>query len=316
MTKPPVSIEIPDSNAESISISFSKEDFNQFFESLLSSPREQSETKFLGFDITLDDLRVIVEKMLMHVKVQNNLLKHNFTGQIFFSDGSDITEYSLDSFFGRSFDGMPKPIRFSASLKIIVGFNRDHGKLSYEQQNINFTLTSGALGSSCIRIRSTDFSWPQSIFLIYDKSIEELNRKINPTKIASTSKFLIFSPIFLKEDADHPFEHLVRNSKKKIESMKGLLTLSIFIFILAMYASLLVITFENSGSYLFNPEIQAFEPHVIDETELDNWESIAEKYRLSRELNRTGQFNFEGSRSYKLFLLRTSPLGFLYHLLL
>lgn len=310
MTKPPVSIELSSNDTDNFSISLSKEGFSHLFESLLSSPREQSEAKFLGFDITLDDMKVIVEKILMHVRTQNNLLNFNFTGQIFFSDGSDIAAYSLDSFFGTSLDGMPKPIRFSVTLKLIVGFNRQAGKLSYEQQNVCLTVNSGSIGASHISVRSTDFSWPQSIFLLYSKCIEELNRKVNPKQITSTNKLLLLAPAFLKDQQDHPFEYLVRNAKNKINSMRGILAASLLFSAFLMYFTVLVIEIERSSSYLFNPETRAFELHTITEAEVSDWEGIAERYRLSRELYRTGQFSFKEEKSHFRRVLETMVANF------
>ena len=291
MAKTPVSIEMSGIDQNNLSVSLSKEEFGRFFESLLSSPREQSETQFLGFDITLADTKNIIEKILAHVKVQNNLLRHDFTGQIYFSDGSSLTEFSMDNFYGRRMDGLTKPVRFILTIKLIIGFNRSDEKINFEQQVVTIDLGSGPMGVSTIRIRSTDFSWPQGIFLLYKRCLDEHNLTVNPKGITSGNRFLFLSGLFLDVSRDNPYRAIYRNASVKIATYRSL-TLALFgmtafcIFL----ASLVMTSAGTRNAHIFNPENTEFELHTMAPSDIQEWERFSELYFLSNILARTGQF--------------------------
>ena len=82
MPSNPLTISANDSGR--LSMEFTTETFSDFVFSLLATPRQERQVYAGGFDLTLDKLRNVVDKIAHKAKTDHDILHSDFVSEIIF----------------------------------------------------------------------------------------------------------------------------------------------------------------------------------------------------------------------------------------
>lgn len=176
MAKLPIIIAPDDETGNSLTVSFTKQDFSQFVFNLFVTPRDERRTFYLGFDAYKDDLQNLIGKLDHHINTHHELLNRSLTIDLRLVDGVDLTYSSSEQFFNIDDPRSESVKSISVTATYVIAFFRD-GKKNFERQIVDFNMYSGAIGKVVISIRSTDVSWPNGIFALLEREISDLSKR-------------------------------------------------------------------------------------------------------------------------------------------
>lgn len=151
-------------------VTFSQEQFSEFFTSLTSSPREETIRKTTGFDANKDKIQHLLERIEYQVGTQSNLAKSDYNFSCTLADKHEYYWSSKASFFGTHEIFQSHVESFTVTMTFMVGFNRE-GSNNVERQVISIEFNTVPTGYIKIKILSTEITWPPSIFQLIEREI-------------------------------------------------------------------------------------------------------------------------------------------------
>ena len=193
MAKNPITITTGDQGNDNLVVNFSREQFSDFVFSLTASPREERKVIFSGFDVTLDDLKVLVDKLNYQIRTQNDMLNCSMTGIARFAKNTEVVCNTYESFFHVEDLHSETPTSITVAISYVIGFTRLGNQKSYEKQIVQFTFFSGRQGGVEIVIRSSDLTWPVSIFSTIEAEVDAISIRTVGKQNLANSRLLFFA---------------------------------------------------------------------------------------------------------------------------
>lgn len=184
------------SGADRLTLEFERASFSEFVFSLLATPRRESRTLEVGFDVTLGKIRTLIEKLAHKIKTDHDVHHDDFLAEVFFDDGSRISFASYDQLFSSHDyrDGQVEKIQFSIS--VLIPFNRLNGDKSLEKQTILVSFEAGSVGRVVSEISSTEISWPGGYFLLIEQHCRQMSAQVKRAPGGKWARFVPFHRFF------------------------------------------------------------------------------------------------------------------------
>ncbi|WP_299082675.1 hypothetical protein [uncultured Ruegeria sp.] len=261
---------------ENLVVQFSKQDFSDFILSLVKTPQEHEKELEVGFDIGITDLRNLVDKLLYQVKTQNDVLNSDLTANIEYSDGRKVFYNSYEQLF-QTHDYRREDVRrISMTISLLIGFNRGEDKKSFEKQTVALTFLAGEFGSAEISIRSTELTWPNTVFSLLESEVLDISEATGGLpSINAQSKYLPLSKMLAKSKS--------KDSKALIDP-EGLILVLIFSFSFLVLPAL-----STDGLAVFDEEQGKIVSISLEEVlENSNWREAVQDLIATKELEKAG----------------------------
>ena len=189
---------------DKVVITLTRKQFSDFVFTHVQTPSEELRTVDMGFDLTKDKLKHIVDKLNYYIDKNNRLLNKEFSATVYVKEGQLIKRNSYDDFF--NVDGFASGFveTVSVTLSYLIDFNSGYESSQPEKQVIvlRFICIENKDSSVWTEIRTTEFTWPAPIFQLIEKELDELSAELQeknpissspfflPVKIISTSKYI------------------------------------------------------------------------------------------------------------------------------
>lgn len=196
MAKNQIVVRPDGSDTDGLIVAFGKREFSDFIFSLLSTPREERKRILEGFDFIKADVKILVDKITQQIQSHNDLLNSEVVVETIYSDGSEVVCNSYEQFFNVDDLRLQPVVEVQVTLSYVVGFTRMSEQKSYEKQIVSILIKAGKIGEFQINIRSTDVSWPSSIFLLIEKEIKSISNRTVNSPLWIRSKWFIFANFF------------------------------------------------------------------------------------------------------------------------
>lgn len=282
MPNNPLTINPLDENK--FSLEFSKESFTEFFFSLLATPRQERRIYRTGFDLRIDDTKLVLEKIAHKIQTDHDILHNEFTADVLFNDETRLTFNSTEQFFTTSDVRNDEIKQLSITLSVVIPFNRSKDEKSFEKQTIFLLVKAGQIGTVEVDIRSTEISWAAGYFNIVDEHFQKLTRAIHSHRSTALDKLFFLYPMFLSDFIDDAVVeelYLYSSRVNNILSRFLLGTISIFMVFLILLFD------QTSEATVYNPEISKIEKTdialLISEV---GWENAASMVRNTQTLSK------------------------------
>ncbi|MCV3764217.1 hypothetical protein [Rhizobium sp. TRM95796] len=177
-------------NENPIVIKFTRSEFKEFVLETSQTPSEERRVFSLGFDITREDIKQLYDKLFYVISTNNNLFSSEFSATIYMKKNKIRKVNSVNDFF--NIENYPSELLkgISITLSYFIFFLRDDGLNIPEKQIVNIRFSGGSIGSIEVSVRSTEFSWPESIFSQVELEIEALRENIFRKNPVSRNVFL------------------------------------------------------------------------------------------------------------------------------
>lgn len=270
-------------NEGKLSLEFSKESLSEFVFSLLATPRQERIVFKDGFDLTLADTKILIDKVSHKIKTDHDILHNEFTADIIFENEGRLTLNSYDQLFSISENRSENISEFSMTLSVVIPFNRKENEKSFEKQTIFILVKAGILGSIETEIRSTEITWPAGYFSLIDQHCKKLAQDIRPPISRNWDYFFFLHPLYLDDTTE--------KSKSRVSADNARL-LSVFAVLFFLTSMLLIFDQTlriTSSSAIFNEETQLIEETNASELIQElGWEKTVSKIRDSQTLSRLG----------------------------
>jgi len=159
---------------QTFNVTFSEPQFHDFIQGLASSPREEVHDIKVGYDLSKSDLKNIVDKFIYQARTQNNLVSDTYTFTCTLSDDREVTWHSYEQFFNTVETFKEDPIKITASITLMVAFNREGGQ-KVERQVVSLEFFTVPLGAVTIRVMSTEITWPPTVIQLIKNEIVSIS---------------------------------------------------------------------------------------------------------------------------------------------
>jgi hypothetical protein len=266
------------------SLEFSKESLTEFVFSLLATPRQERRVYQTGFDLRIDDTKVILDKISYKIQTDHDILHNEFTADVLFKGDKRLTFNSYEQFFATSDVQNEEIEKLSITLSVVIPFNRTAAEVnpavaekSFEKQTIFILVKAGPVGSVEVDIRSTDITWSEGYFSMVDQHFQKMTRAISTNQSATLNTLFFLYPLFLSNFIDD-------STKEKIwlptSQMRSISTIIFATFTSIMIGALAGLIASMSDPILFNLDIGNIE--IVDIKQLiieEGWENAASMIR-------------------------------------
>lgn len=240
-------------------LEFTKERFSDFIFSLLSTPRAETRVYKGGFDIDLDEIGIIIEKIKHKITTAYDVLNLSFSAEVILNSDTQISYQSIDQLLSVDDPRSEEVKEISITLAPVIAFNRPEGKKSYEKQTINVSFRAGAVGEIQTRIESTEISWPAGFFSLLDEQYKKLSNNVKRNRNRFVEDIFFVKKVFSFVDIP------------KLQNMFYFL-FPVFLLSITIFSLSFEISNEKTRShiYLYNEEtklIERLKPSHIEEAE-------------------------------------------------
>lgn len=255
MAKLPVAISPNDESGNSLTVTFTRQDFSEFVFNLFVTPREERRNYFLGFDLFKENFKKLLEKLEYHIETHHEILNQSATIVVALEDGTDLTYSSYAQLFDVDDPRAGTISSVNVSVTHVIAFFRE-GKKSFERQQTTLNFVAVRVGTVEIAIRSTDVTWPNGIFTLLERELDELSLKT----AGSNSKVLRAPPSILlgNEPEEKIIERLVPTFLRFfgfVVKTKGyvtfVLTLLIILSLISVVVAVSKIEKNVTGAFIF-----------------------------------------------------------------
>jgi hypothetical protein len=271
------SLTINSSGEGKLSLEFTREKFSEFVTSLLSTPRAERHTFYGGFDLDMDNVKTIVDKVLHKVKTDHDVISDDFAAEVMFSNKTTLNVGDYHAFFHVPDVRSDKVKEVNVTLSLLIPFNRQNNEKNFEKQIIAIRFVAGSIGQLEIEIRSTEISWPAGYFSIIENEWRQLNKNVKMYESKILTKFLFLTPLFTGDILEK------NRSKFSAERSRLYLVTAGLILMLLMVSS--VFSQIPKSASLYDPTIQALTVVDVDEyLENGDWRQLARDIQLTQTL--------------------------------
>ena len=185
-----------------LSLEFSKENLSEFVFSLLATPRQEKREHVGGFDLSLDEAKIIFDKVIHKISTDHDILHNEFLSQITFDNGTVVTYNSYDQLFSTT-EIRDDPVKeFTVTISVVIPFNRPDDEKSFEKQILVLSFKSGKIGKVTTEIRSTEITWPEGYFNLIIQHLKKLSQSVDNHSNSILDKIFFFYPLFLSDSDD------------------------------------------------------------------------------------------------------------------
>lgn len=286
-------LKITSSDEGKLSLEISKESFSDFVFSLLATPREERKTLYGGFDLTLEELKTIVDKLTHKVTTDHDVLNNDFNAVVTFEDENSLQIKSYDQFFKAPDIRNDLVTEVAITLSLVIAFNRPDSEKNFEKQTISMRFIAGRVGKVEIDIRSTEITWPAGYFSIVQNHWFKLSNELE-FKSNKLWNILFFAfPVFLSDSEEKRANHF-SPSRLRVYLM------TMTTIIMALNLLFISAAFERQKlSDIYNPQTQIIEAtDIIKLLEKENWQDIASKIRDTQTLSKIdGLYSLDADNS-------------------
>ncbi len=212
------------------SLEFSKESLSEFVFSLLATPRQEKRQYIGGFDLSLDETKIIFDKIIHKISTDHDIIHNEFLSQITFENDTVVTYNSYDQLFSMTEIRDDDVKRFTVTLSVVIPLNRSEGEKSYEKQILVLAFEAGKIGRVTTEIRSTEITWPEGYFKLIHQHLKKLSRSVDIHSNSVLDKLFFLYPIFLNDSNDYGGKVLSERYRSKylLSVMVVLLLYSLF----------------------------------------------------------------------------------------
>lgn len=272
-----------------LSLEFSKESLSEFVFSLLATPRQEQRVFKGGFDLTLKDLKILIDKITHKIKTDHDILHHDFKASITLDNNTQISMNSYDQLFSISEFRGDSINSVVVTLSVLIPFNRPDSEKSFEKQVIHVRAVSGRVGKIVAEIRSTEITWPEGYFSIIKSEFSRMSSEVSRSSSKSLNKFFFLTP-FLIDDDDHDDDldyksvYMYNLSSRKSRVLLLLAALIFMIFSFSFLTASVEQKLENERlSIIYNPDTQLVESaDTVDLIKNFGWQKAASMLRDAR----------------------------------
>lgn len=208
--------------------------------------------------------------------VHNDLLNVEFSATIQSSETvtRKINSYQdfflIDNFEAKFFK------KISITLSYLIKFNRPDTDAAPEKQIVNFRFESGRIGLGTIEVRSTEFSWPSSIFDTITTEFNSLHDEVVVKNPPSSQKLISIHKYFKGFNLDIAF--------KSIALSASLLFIFSFFYLNVSESRQ---PDQLTEIYIYNEETASFDETQLNQIlESDNWQEKLSEIRDSEFLRK------------------------------
>jgi hypothetical protein len=191
-------LKVTSADEDHLTLQISKTNFSEFVSSLLSTPREERRKIYDGFDLSLLELKSLVEKIHHKINTDHDVMNISFGAVVYNKDESEVASHDYDQFFSTTDSRSVDVDRVSVTISAVIGLNRFGGEKHFEKQIISFSFYAGAPGRIETEIRSTEISWPAGYFIIVENHVKALRSKLQRSDYDSLKWILYPSNTFYR----------------------------------------------------------------------------------------------------------------------
>ncbi|MBL4732822.1 MAG: hypothetical protein JKY82_09520 [Rhizobiaceae bacterium] len=300
MKKNPLTINPTDENK--FTIEFTREKLSDFVFSLLATPRQERRLYKTGFDLNIDEIKILIDKVQHKIGTDYDILHNDFKADVVFEDETLLSFNSSSQFFATADIRNEKIEQLSLTLSVVIPFNRLEGEKSYEKQTIFILVQAGQVGSVEVDIRSTEITWSAGYFEIIDQHFKKLARSIPSNKNSALDTLLFFHPIFIDD--------FISEDKKKepvtnVSRMRLMLTAAMLTMTVLFLGMMLTIVGISRHTAVYNPDTAKIEIVEVDQLiDTVGWERAASMLRDTQTLASKSDIGYaEGSAPKSPFFL-------------
>lgn len=287
-----------------LSLEFSKEKLSEFVFSLLSTPRMEQRLYKGGFDLTLLELKSLIDKLTHKINTDHDVAYREFTADITLDNEKKLYLSTYDQLFSVS-DYRSEEVKIvTATITVLIPFNRPNEEKSLEKQTIVISARSGRVGRAYAVIRSTEFTWPEGYFSIIDKHFDKLKAEVRSNAGGVWNYVFFLHPLMVRDDSDDD-DSIFSASLSRMIIISLLCCMITF-----MIAFLGAIPKIKMYTHMYNDETELIE-NVDVEGLIDDfgWREAASMMSHSRVISESGEIAY--SPEYKSFGI-ISEVFFLY----
>lgn len=181
---------------DKLTITFEKEQFKEFINSLISTPTEETLYLHGGFEVNKSTIKILSEKINYHIGTISEVLNTEFACSVYCSGGKKITFSNFDQFISSEIIGNSRVDILEITWSYLIGFNRGVSDRSYEKQIVSIWFVSGAVGEIRISIRSTELTWPPAVIAIITTEMNNHELEVNNFRPRPERPYLLLAKYF------------------------------------------------------------------------------------------------------------------------